>query len=226
MYASRLPVRDVINWVTEKVTFAAAKTPGRASGFGSFEAMSPPNAGRRISTITIPIKAAFKTEPAIIPAASLPEKGSLFREGRAGYRVGSQVHTARMAFPAITAGNIRGMAAIMGEPDMKKAVTGAMMPIKRPLQSPAASTAIIMVVLTIGPVTYTERFLKNWLRIQTASKRAVCARLLVDNFIKFLLFLVQYKREKIKIQYPVKNLVFFFRVCYNRKMTVSMFGIR
>ncbi len=114
----------------------------------------------------------------------------------------------------------------MGEPDMKKAVMGAMMPIKRPLQSPAASTAIIMVVLTIGPVTYTERFLKNWLRIQTASKRAVCARLLVDNFIKFLLFLVQYKREKIKIQYPVKNLVFFFRVCYNRKMTVSMFGIR
>jgi hypothetical protein len=54
------------------VTFAVARTPGRASGFGSLAAILPPNAGRRISTITIPIKAAFKTEPAISPAGRLP----------------------------------------------------------------------------------------------------------------------------------------------------------
>ena len=52
----------------EKVTFAVVRTTGKASGFGSFEAMLSPKMGRIIRTITMPIKTAFKTEPAIKPA--------------------------------------------------------------------------------------------------------------------------------------------------------------
>ena len=61
----------------------------------------------------------------------------------------------------------------MGEPEIKNALTGAMTPIKIPLHSPTASTARMMVVLTMGPVRYTERFLKNWLAMQTANSRPV-----------------------------------------------------
>jgi hypothetical protein len=101
--------------------------------------------------------------------------------------VAYHVHTARIIFPPITAGNIRGIAAMMGEPDIKKAVMGAITLIKSPLHKPTARTAIMIVVFTTGPVIYTERFLKNWLAIQMASKRAVWASCLVDNFISYLL---------------------------------------
>ena len=52
----------------EKVTFAVARTTGKASGFGSFEAMLSPKIGRIMRTITTPIKMAFNTEPATKPA--------------------------------------------------------------------------------------------------------------------------------------------------------------
>ena len=57
-----------------------------------------------------------------------------------------------MAFPAIMAGNIKGMAAIMGEPVKKNAVMGAMMLRSSPLKRPTESTAMMMVALTMGPV--------------------------------------------------------------------------
>lgn len=163
--ASMLPVRAVMSWVTEKVTLAAARTAGRASGLGSLEVMLPPNIGRMIRTIRIPMTAALSTEPAARPMGSFRRKPDLFWK----------YHTqrARTAFPAMMAGNIRGMAAMIGEPEMKNAVMGATMLMKSPLHKLTASTAIMMVVFTIGPVTYTDRFLKNWLAMQTASNRAV-----------------------------------------------------
>ena len=47
-----------------------------------------------------------------------------------------------------------------GEPVKKNAVTGAMMLNSNPLHKPTDRTARIMVRLTIGPVIYTDRFLK------------------------------------------------------------------
>ena len=75
------------------------------------------------------------------------------------------------------------MAAIRGDPEIKKAVTGAMILIISPLHNPTASTAIMIVVLTMGPVKYTERFLKNWLAIHMARSNAVCINCLVEIFI-------------------------------------------
>ena len=136
----------------EKVTFAVARTTGKASGFGSFKARLSPKMGRIMRTITTPIKMAFNTEPAIKPAGRRHLK-EVFSW---------KYHTvmARTAFPAITAGNISGMAAMMGEPVKKNAVTGAMILNSNPLHNPTDRTARIMVRLTIGPVIYTDRFLK------------------------------------------------------------------
>ena len=136
-----------------------------------------------------------------------------------------------MAFQAITAGNIRGMAAIRGEPEIKNAVTGAMMLIISPLHRETASTAIMMVVLTTGPVKYTERFFKNWLAMQMASSNAVCINCFVEIFIMTPPEIInQYKRMEKKKQQKTrksqnKNLVFFLQVCYNRIMTVGIYGI-
>ena len=47
-----------------------------------------------------------------------------------------------------------------GEPVKKNAVTGAMILNSNPLHNPTDRTARIMVRLTIGPVIYTDRFLK------------------------------------------------------------------
>ena len=88
---------------------------------------------------------AFNTEPAIKPAGRRHLK-EVFSW---------KYHTvmARTAFPAITAGNISGMAAIMGEPVKKNAVTGAMMLNSNPLHNPTDKTARMMVRFTIGPGT-------------------------------------------------------------------------
>ncbi len=75
------------------------------------------------------------------------------------------------------------MAAIMGEPVKKKAVTGAMMLNSNPLHNPTDKTARMMVRFTIGPVMYTDRFLKYWLAIQMVRSSAVCTNCLVVIFI-------------------------------------------
>lgn len=65
--AMRLPINAVISWVMENVIFAAARTFGRASGFGSFAAMLDPKFGSKIRTTVTPKNADFTMEPKTRP---------------------------------------------------------------------------------------------------------------------------------------------------------------
>ena len=94
----------------------------------------------------------------------------------------------RMLFPSIIVGKRRGIPAIKGDPVKKNAVMGETMEIRIPLPRPIPMVAIIRIALTIGPVMYTERFLKYWLIIQSANRSAVAVICFVVIFFMLVSF--------------------------------------
>ena len=155
-YASTLPIKAVTNWTVENVVLPMASCL-------SFKA--PPNIEKSTLIMRTAINTDLTTEPIIIPTGRLSLKCILLSK--------SQTKIARIQLPIIITGMIAGIAAIMGDAVIKNAVTGAITEIIIPLKSPTERTAMIIMVLTIGPVMYTDRFLKNWLAMQRASKSAV-----------------------------------------------------
>lgn len=144
IYASTAPIIAVINCVSENVVWNTAILGSIASG--SIEGMIT-------REITIPINA-----PLIIAPITMDKGNPIFEFGLSLNR-----YTARTSkqFPAMTHGIIRGIADIIGLPVIRKDVMGVIMDIAIAGQRPAVRTQIIKQVLIIGPVIYTERFLKN-----------------------------------------------------------------
>lgn len=134
-YASKLPISAVTNWTVEKVVLPIASC---------FSLRLLPKRVKRIFIIETAINTDLTMEPITMPAGMLPTKLI--------FLLNSQTEKARMQLPIIIMGITAGIAVIIGDAVIKYAVMGAMMEMIRPLKSPTASTAIIMIVLTIGPV--------------------------------------------------------------------------
>lgn len=142
--ARRLPMRAVISWVTENVVRAVASTPFNASGLGRWEAMLFPKAGSSTPTMTRPMKSPFKTLPAMRPTGRRKRRRVFFSK--------NQAKKVRMKLPAMMAGNIRGIPAMIGEPAMKNAVMGVTTQRMAAQGSPAVRAQRIRQALMTGPV--------------------------------------------------------------------------
>lgn len=136
-------MRAVISWVTENVVLAAASTPGSASGLGRWEEMLFPKTGSSTPTMTRPMKSPLQTLPAIRPMGKRKRRCVLFSK--------IQAKSTRMKLPAMMAGNIRGIPAMIGEPAMKNAVMGVMTQRIAAQGSPTARTQRIRQALMMGP---------------------------------------------------------------------------
>lgn len=117
-----------------------------------------------ISEMTTPINKPLNTAPAMIEIGR-PSLG-------VGYFFSKCTDKTSRQLPIITHGMMSGIADIMGLPVIMKDVTGVITDMAIAAHKPAVRTQIIRQVLIIGPVIYTDRFLKNWLTMQIASSKA------------------------------------------------------
>ena len=133
--AYTLPITAVISWVRENVIWNTPIFGTIASGI---------RFGIKISEMTTPINNAFNTEPAAIPAIRPPFPFTFFTI--------RPTPSTRIALPIITHGMMAGIAAMIGLPEIKNAVTRVRTPgmIARPV--PTLSTARISQALIMGPV--------------------------------------------------------------------------
>lgn len=151
------PTRAVINCVVEKVMLAALTI-----GAGKLV----PNVGMITLTITMLINNAFKMELIIIDGIKMAISLFVSLSGRLNSMaiiafLTKAIDRTRISFPAIIQGIIIGNAAITGAPVIKNDVIGVIIAIIEPQSVPQYSVVIIRMVLIIGPVMYTDKFLKN-----------------------------------------------------------------
>ncbi len=134
-YAKTEPVREVINWVSEKVVWKTFIMGAIFSGKSE---------GIIIMAMTIPIKAAFIIDPMTMdkgrPSLLL---GLFFKKATLNTRI---------AFPTITQGIISGMADIIGLPVIMNDVMGVTTDKRTAQPRPAVSVQIMRQALMMGPV--------------------------------------------------------------------------
>ncbi len=127
-----------------------------------------------MSEITTPINMNFRTDPITM------EIGRPAFSPNLSFKRATQI--ARIALPTIMQGIMIGIALMRGFPVMINAVIGVIIDRMIAHGRPAVRTHIIRHAFMMGPVMYTDRFLKNWLAMQIARRIAAYASDLVLNF--------------------------------------------
>ena len=147
-------MRAVTNCVTENIAWNT----------GSFSLNGDPcgiNDGRSHNAMVSPITQPFARQERTAAATERTLIKGLPPE-TAGLKRKLTIKT-NVTFPSIISGMIPGTADMTGEAAMIKAVTGVITAKTTPHSMPAVMTAVIRHRLTMGPVIYTLRLLKNWL---------------------------------------------------------------